>query len=390
MTIETTTIKTVALGNGATTVWPYTFLIPSASDLVLSIVDVASGNETIIPPVNYTVTGIGNPAGGSVTYPLSGGPLTNASYIVIERQLPLTQETDLLNQGATYPAAIEDALDFLTMITQQLQDQINRSIVFSIADTTEQTLPTATARANKQLGFDANGNPIAIAALNPSVTVSAAMIPVVTAPSTAAALTALGLPGALLDLLIPAGTVWDYSLTSAPTGFALAYGQPATGTWPVLRAALVAAGSPFGTNGTDPLLPDCRSRSLTGKSDMGGVDNGLWSGGNILGAVSGVQSVTLSLAQIPSHLHNVYAGVETHTHGFSNGQPARSDQAVQTVGGGFAGTGSTTIQAAATGLTVRDAPAGGGTANQTATAGSGGSHENRHPSLILNKLIKVH
>jgi hypothetical protein len=51
MTIETTAIKAVATGNGATTVWPYTFLIPAEDDLVLTLVDVASGNPTVIAPV---------------------------------------------------------------------------------------------------------------------------------------------------------------------------------------------------------------------------------------------------------------------------------------------------------------------------------------------------
>jgi hypothetical protein len=129
------------------------------------------------------------------------------------------------------------------MITQQLQDQIDRAIVFSVADTIETTLPTATARAGLFLGFDTNGDPVAVDGLTAGTTVSAAMIPVVTAPTTAAALTALGLPGALLDLLIPAGTIWDYAGTTAPTGFVLAFGQACTGTYPVLRALLVAAGS---------------------------------------------------------------------------------------------------------------------------------------------------
>jgi microcystin-dependent protein len=317
--------------------------------------------------------------------------LSSANYIVIERVMPLTQETDLLNQGAVYPQAIEDALDYLTMITQQLQDQLNRAIIFSVADTVEVTLPTATARANLFLGFNSSGDPIAIAGLNPSVTVSAAMIPVVTAPTTAAALTALGLPGALLDLLIPAGTIWSYALSAVPTGFALMFGQPVTGSWPVLRAALVGLGSPYGTNGVDPLLPDGRSRSLVGKSNMGGVDNGLWTGGTVLGAVAGAQSVTLITAQLPSHFHAVFAGVETHRHVynptvFSAGGGAN----IASNSTGSTGAPSLNTDFAATGLTVRDAAAGAGNANQTATTGSGNSHENRHPGLITNVLIKVH
>ena len=63
MTLTTSSIKAVAQGNSATTVWPYTFLIPALADLVVTLVDVASGNETVVNPVNYSVSGLGN-AGG--------------------------------------------------------------------------------------------------------------------------------------------------------------------------------------------------------------------------------------------------------------------------------------------------------------------------------------
>lgn len=302
MTITTTAIKAVAQGNGANTNWPYTFLIPGASDLVVTLVTIASGNEAVVSPVNYSVTGIGNDAGGQVTYPLSGSPLSALFQLVIERVLPLTQETDLVNQGGAYPQDIEDALDYLTMTVQQLQDQINRAIVFSSADLVEVDLPVASARANLSLTFNSNGDPVATSQLTPGTTVSAAMIPVVTAPTTAAALAALGIPGTLLDLLIPSGTEWNYDAGgSAPTGFVFPIGQPCTPTYPDYRAKLIAAGSPYGTNGVDPLMPDRRGSVAAGKSNMGGVDNGLLPGGTVLGAVLG-SSVPANLAanQIPS------------------------------------------------------------------------------------------
>jgi hypothetical protein len=128
------------------------------------------------------------------------------------------------------------------------------------------------------------------------------MIPVVTAPTTAAALVALGLPGALLDLLIPSGTEWAYNAGgAAPTGFVFPIGQACTPTFPDYRAKLIAAGSPYGTNGVDPLMPDRRSSIAVGKSNMGGVDNGLMPGGTVLGAlVGGNVNGTLVAGNIPT------------------------------------------------------------------------------------------
>jgi hypothetical protein len=149
MTISTTSIKAVATGNSATTVWPFTFLIPNQASLIVSTVDVASGNQTTISPANYSVTGLGNAAGGSVTYPLSGSPLTSATQLVIQRAVPNTQSTSFINQGAAYPADIEAALDYLTMMVQQVVDAQSRSIVFSVANTVPVQLATCdSARRN--------------------------------------------------------------------------------------------------------------------------------------------------------------------------------------------------------------------------------------------------
>lgn len=309
MTLTTTSTKAVAQGNGATTSWPFNFLIPAIGDMIVTLVDIASGNPIVISPVNFSVTGLGSANGGTVTYPLSGSPITSATQIVVERFVPEVQQTNLINQGAVYPADIEDALDYLTMITQQLQDQVNRSIVFSVADIVEVPLPVASARANLFLGFNANGDPVAVDGLTAGTTVSAAMIPVVTAPTTDDALTALGLPGSLLNLLIPSGTCWEYDAAgAAPTGFVYPIGQPCTPTYPDYRAKLVASGSPYGTDGTDPLMPDRRSTVGAGKSNMGGADNGLLTGGTVLGAVLGVQSANLAVGEIPPNVTSQNAG----------------------------------------------------------------------------------
>lgn len=365
MTITTTSIKAVAQGNAATTTWPFTFLIPTLDDITVTLVLLSSGDETVLAPSLFTVTGLGDPAGGSVEYPLTGSPLSALYDIVVERFVAETQETDLVNQGGAYPADIEDALDYLTMITQQLQDQIDRCIVFSVADEVETTLPVADARADLFLGFNSDGDPVAVDGLTAGTTVSAAMIPVVTAVSTAAALTALGLPGSFLDLLIPAGTIWDYSLTTAPTGFVFPIGQACTPTYPVYRAALVAASSPFGTNGVDPLMPDLRSVVPAGKSNMGGVDNGLLTGGTVLGAVIGTQTKVIIKNNLPALI----------------GAAAIPVRVLTSVGG------VTDLTDVSLG---NDANALAGNFNAPVVGGIGTPFNVVQPTYVLNKILKVH
>ena len=125
----TTTQSTVTyLGNGAATQFAYNFLVQAQSQMVVTLT-----NNNVSPAVSYTlstsqysVSGIGNGTGGTVTYPvlLAGAPLPAGWTITIERIVPYQQNTSLTNQGAFYPQVVEAALDYLTMQTQQLAAQI--------------------------------------------------------------------------------------------------------------------------------------------------------------------------------------------------------------------------------------------------------------------------
>src|SRR4051812_37714860 len=119
MTISSTASKVVGRGNGATTGFPYSFLIPDANSILVTYVD-ASGAQTVLSSSQYTVSGLGSAAGGTVTYPLSGSPIASGTSITIERVLPLTQPTSLLNQGGYFPAIVEAAFDRLCMLIQQI------------------------------------------------------------------------------------------------------------------------------------------------------------------------------------------------------------------------------------------------------------------------------
>lgn len=128
MTVSSSINRVVQTGNGATTVWNYSFLIPDASEVVVQITDKTTGVVTTLTTLQYSITGIGNPSGGTVTYTPA---LTTNQTITIQRILPVTQGTSLSNQGAFYPTVIETALDYLTMVCQQLNDATGRALVIS-------------------------------------------------------------------------------------------------------------------------------------------------------------------------------------------------------------------------------------------------------------------
>ena len=126
MTISNQASQVTVEGNGVTTAFTFQFLIPSADDLVVQVTD-----GTVDPTVTtdllssqFSVTGINDPNGGVVTYPLSGSPISAGFFLSISRILPIVQERSIRNQGNFYPAVVEAGLDYLTMVCQQLQAQL--------------------------------------------------------------------------------------------------------------------------------------------------------------------------------------------------------------------------------------------------------------------------
>jgi hypothetical protein len=131
MTVSSSTNKVTYAGNGSTTVFSVGFYFFNDSDLLVVLRD-SDGNETVKTLTSdYTVTGAGNPAGGSITMLVA--PATGES-LVIAREVPLTQQTDYLENDPFPAETHERALDKLTMATQQLQEQVDRSAKLPISD----------------------------------------------------------------------------------------------------------------------------------------------------------------------------------------------------------------------------------------------------------------
>lgn len=191
MTITTTQNIVRYSGNGATTTWAYSFLIPESGDEVITFTAV-DGTETVLAGGLYSITGLGSENGGIVTYPLSGSPIANGTRLTIQRVLPVVQETDLENQDGFYPATVESALDYLTMLIQQFNGSLDNVIRVPISDPTPDDLPTATVRALQTFIFDADGNPT-VGLPSGTANVSAAMQAVVAASTLLAGRIAIGL-----------------------------------------------------------------------------------------------------------------------------------------------------------------------------------------------------
>lgn len=231
MTVPNLVNRVDAVGNGSVSTYSYTFRIFAATDLVVTETVVATGvATTMILNTDYTVTGVGAAGGGSIT--LVAGNLPAGTNITIRRVLPLTQTTDLRNQGAGFQETLEDQFDRDVMIEQQTQEQVGRQYTLPVGEvgtTANTTLPALGLRKGLVLGWDpTTGAPIATAVSN--TLVSAAMIPVVGAVTTAVARTALGFAGS-------GGTVQTANIE--PAGLAAAaYAALSVGTAAIANLAV--------------------------------------------------------------------------------------------------------------------------------------------------------
>ena len=161
MTVSTTTIKNSYSANGSTVAFSYTFKVFASTEVTVYIRVDATGVETLraegTGSTNYAVSGVGETGGGTVTFVTA--PLEDTTVVII-RDTALTQLTDY-QPADPFPAdSHEDALDKLTNISQELSEEMDRTL--KVSKTTTITSPEITgdaaSRANAFLVFSADGN----------------------------------------------------------------------------------------------------------------------------------------------------------------------------------------------------------------------------------------
>ena len=164
MTISTTDSRISYNGNGVTTVFSFPYRFLANGDLVVLSVS-SAGVETVKAIVtDYTVTGAGDDAGGTVTMVVAPAVGTR---LIIYRDTDITQETDYIS-GDPFPAEThERALDRLTMIAQEIGSDADRAIKVPVGDSSSlsTTLPAAANRLDKFIVFDASTGEMGLSSL---------------------------------------------------------------------------------------------------------------------------------------------------------------------------------------------------------------------------------
>lgn len=174
MTVTTSTARVVHNGNGITTQFAVPFRFLENAHVAVFLRDAAGGQTLWAENTQYTLTGAGAAAGGTlavITAPTDYTPAAGEKLVVV-RDVPITQETDYVENDPFPAETHERALDKATMINQEQTERLDRT--FTIPETDQFAgsfvLPGDTARANTFLAFDALGGPTVAVGTTPTTT----------------------------------------------------------------------------------------------------------------------------------------------------------------------------------------------------------------------------
>lgn len=179
MTVSTTTVRETKTGDGATVSWSFAFQALDAAHVYVKAHDTAAGTITeLTQDVDFsvTLTGTTRPAAGSIallgTYLAT--PPASTVELEIYRVTPKTQPVPLDPRSSFASASPEAMFDRFMLIGQEWADLAERVLRLDDGDGASiDPLPSAESRASKYLGFDADGNPMAVAAAASTALISA-------------------------------------------------------------------------------------------------------------------------------------------------------------------------------------------------------------------------
>ncbi|WP_185920856.1 hypothetical protein [Burkholderia cenocepacia] len=142
-------------GNGVSKDFAFPFTILKSDDLVVLLDDVPQAVG-----IQFTIDGIGDQQGGTVSF--VAAPLLGAR-ITLYREVAIEREDDYQDNGDLLAKTLNGDFDRIWMAIQDGGFGLTRAVRVPRSDVNpSMTLPGSALRANKALGFDANGDPFMI------------------------------------------------------------------------------------------------------------------------------------------------------------------------------------------------------------------------------------
>tara|TARA_R110000764_G_scaffold21724_3_gene54635 strand:- start:357 stop:1064 length:708 start_codon:yes stop_codon:yes gene_type:complete len=131
-------------GNGIAATFSYGFKVDTKTQLSVYETTDLGIESLLVVDTHYTVSGIGNDAGGTILR-IAGALPTDYKWYIRSNYQP-TQLTAFSSQGAFFPELHESAMDKLTLLIQQLLDKLGRT--FTLSDSYSGSLPLTLENPN--------------------------------------------------------------------------------------------------------------------------------------------------------------------------------------------------------------------------------------------------
>lgn len=179
------------------TVFPFDFPIYEASHMRV-LRDRAGVQTQLVLGVDYSLTGAGTQAGGTVTLT---SPALAGDIISLQSRQPVAKTTLFQDGGELRAKALNDEFNRLVIALQQVLLTRDLTLKVAATDPVPLPLPPVADRAGRYMFFDSAGNPVASSGTPGIVPVSTFMATLLDDTSASAALTTLGVSAFIQTLL---------------------------------------------------------------------------------------------------------------------------------------------------------------------------------------------
>jgi len=134
MTIVSSGSTITFVGDGVQTFFDFNFRIFKTEELSAAVRDSGGNEQSLVPGTDFKiVSGLGAESGGRVQYPVSGDPLPYGDKIILYRDVPYTQELELVENDPFSVQLLNETFDRGVMRDQQLQEQLDRALKYDIS-----------------------------------------------------------------------------------------------------------------------------------------------------------------------------------------------------------------------------------------------------------------
>jgi len=162
MSVSSELYKVNVVGDGSTPTIAFNRKVFNLTDIKGFKYDTTTNVETaLVNGTDFTVSGAGDTSSSVTITPASAIP-TGTNWVIYS-DAGNAQATTLTTAGEFPAKSLEYTFDKLAIGTQEADGKADRALKLPISDTASTNIPNKTLRASKYLGFDANGDPAALA-----------------------------------------------------------------------------------------------------------------------------------------------------------------------------------------------------------------------------------